>query len=147
MNHSFRRTMRRGSEWTLLPRISRMALAAIACRVPLQRRATGEIPELTLHADLSAGGRARALRILQMARYEIEWRAAQARTTPRFVPDAGHPLLVIVIDEVAELSRPGGKLAAAITQELAFVASKGHSERVALAITSQPPARSAGDAR
>jgi hypothetical protein len=88
-------------------------------------------PACDLHA-ISSGERRKALRILLCARYAIEWRAAQPRKTADFHPDAVHPLIVVVVDEIDELLEGGDMLAAQIKKELTYIATKGRSEGVAL---------------
>ena len=89
--------------------------------------------------DLSATGhqaRKRALGILRCARAIIDYRGAQPRTTAVFQPTAEDPLVTIIIDEIDTLVM-GGEFTAQIKGELAYAASKGGSEGVALVVAGQ----------
>lgn len=86
--------------------------------------------------DLAAIGdeaRGRALRLLRCARYAIDWRSAQPRSTPDFAPDPAHPLIIILIDEIDELVKGTDALVAELKKEFLYVVGRGRSEGVAIA--------------
>ncbi|WP_182875638.1 AAA family ATPase [Microbispora sp. H10670] len=89
--------------------------------------------------DLAACGpreRERAVVMLELAAAEVGHRA-EHNTAAVFEPRPGHPLHVIVIDEVDALVAPGDVLAQRAVAALKTITSKGRSESVGVIIVGQ----------
>jgi len=89
---------------------------------------------------LSACGpndRVKALRILEVVRLIIDWRAAQDSDDATLIPRAGRPLIPVFVDEADELLAQGDNLGMAIRREFGYLMSKGGSEGVAAVVAGQ----------
>lgn len=83
-------------------------------------------------------GRKKARLMLKMGRKLYKFRGAQPRDTANVIPSARRKLLVIVIDEIDELTKTeNGMIDQGIVEDLGKIASKGRSEAVALIISGQ----------
>ncbi|WP_031171584.1 hypothetical protein [Streptosporangium roseum] len=89
---------------------------------------------------LSACGpedRVKALRILELARMIIDWRASQDSDDATLIPGPHRPLVPVFVDEADELLAQSDPLGMAIRREFGYLMSKGGSEGVAAVVAGQ----------
>ncbi|WP_344214255.1 hypothetical protein [Nonomuraea bangladeshensis] len=98
--------------------------------------------------DLAACGpedRKKARMMLRMARKLYTFRGKQPRKTSNVIPNARQKLLVVVIDEIDELTKTAdGATDLGVVEDLGKIASKGRSEAVALVVAGQRNTQSHG---